>query len=78
MSLSRQRAAPSCPVVDEDLPGCATGPSGQLRFVARELLDIARSLRRAAGHRDDRSVSGESDSPEPDASGPCGGAAPAK
>ncbi|MHB1527802.1 MAG: hypothetical protein ACYCZN_16365 [Candidatus Dormibacteria bacterium] len=72
MRRRRQQAEPSCPVVDEDVPSCTTGPSGQLRFVARELVDIARSLRRAAGHRDDHSINGESDNPDVDAPSPRG------
>ena len=48
MRRTHQRAGPSCPAADEDVPSCATGPGGQLRFVARELAGIARGVLSAA------------------------------
>jgi hypothetical protein len=61
---THHRAEPSCPGADEDVPSCTTGPGGQLRFVARELAGIARSVLSAASRRDDRSVDGGRDNLE--------------
>jgi hypothetical protein len=70
MRRTHQHAKPSCPVGDEDVPSCTTGPSEQLCFVARELADIARGVLSAASRRGDRSIGGGSETPKGDADGP--------
>jgi len=70
MSRTHQHAEPSCSVGDADVPSCTTGPSEQLRFVARELADSARGVLSAASRRGGGSIGGGSDTPKGDAHGP--------
>jgi hypothetical protein len=56
-----------CPV-DPDIPECATGPVGRVRFVASELRDVWRELH---AHREPRSrnATANDDGPESDEQG---------
>jgi hypothetical protein len=69
MRRTYQHAEPSCPVADGDVPTCTTGPFGQLRFVARELADIAHGLLNAAHGHHEHSTSGERGAPKGDSDG---------
>lgn len=66
MSRARHSAEPSCPVVDDAVPSCSTGPVGQARFVAGEMADIARTIARAARRRHGRQAGADSHEPPGD------------
>lgn len=66
MSRAHHSAEPSCPVADDAVPSCSTGPVGQARFVAGEMADMARTIARAARRRHGRQAGADSHEPPGD------------